>query len=274
MMTNTFWSDAKLERMANGLLTQYEARYGPIDRPPVPVERILEDVLDLSILWDNVPEEPGQSILAGLDPNNRTVVFNEVRLALIEETPGLYNTVLAHEAGHWEAHVDAALLNQTPLPQFDREFGCLYRGSGLGGDPRERQAHQFMGFLLMPSHLLREAIRDVDLLNWQNLYALRELFQVTITALTVRLGPVHASGAEMLPWPHGDYRSSVRTHCTSPARSARQRQTVELASAQRDPLCRRAGLQVAGVAAPIRQLAYRLHSDEPLVEEWGARPGV
>ena len=27
-------------------------------------------------------------------------------------------------------------------------------------------------------------------------------------------------------------------------------------------------------AAPLRQLAYRLHTDEPLVEEWGARPGV
>ena len=58
---------------------------------------------------------------------------------------------------------------------------------GPGGDPKERQAHQFMGFLLMPSHLLRETIRDVDLLSWQNLYELRDLFQVTITVLTVRL---------------------------------------------------------------------------------------
>ena len=187
MMANTFLSNAELERMASGLLAQYEARYGPIDNPPVPVERILEDVLDLSILWDSIAEQPGQSILAGLDPNNRTVVFNEVRLTLIDETPGLYNTVLAHEAGHWEAHVDTALLDQTPLPQFDREFECLYRHSGPDQDPRERQAHQFMGFLLMPSHLLRQAIRDVDLLNWPNLYALRDLFQVTITALTVRL---------------------------------------------------------------------------------------
>ena len=89
-----------------------------------------------------------------------------------------------------------------------------------------------------------------------------------------RLGPVHTNGAEMLSCPHGDYRSSVRTHCTGPSRSSRQRQTVELASAQRDSVCRRAGLQVAGVAAPLRQLAYRLHTDEPLVEEWGARPGV
>jgi hypothetical protein len=151
------------------------------------VERILEDVLDLSILWDTIPEEPGQSILAGLDPNNKTVVFNESRLALIEETPGLYNTVLGHEAGHWEAHVDPALLDQTPLPHFDREFGCLFRRSGPGQDPRERQAHKFMGYLLMPTSLLLETIQGVDLLNWPNLYRLRDLFQVTITALTVRL---------------------------------------------------------------------------------------
>ncbi len=187
MVANRFLSDAELERLANRLLARYEERYGPIACPPVPVESTLEDVLDLSILWDTVPEKPGQSILAGLDPNNRTVVFNETRLTLIDETPGLYNTVLAHEAGHWEAHVDLALLNQAALPDLERDFGCLYRQSGPGGDPRERQAHQFMGFLLLPSHLLFEAIREVDLLNWPNLYALRDLFQVTITALTVRL---------------------------------------------------------------------------------------
>ena len=187
MMTSKFLADAEIERRADRLLGRYEVRYGPISGPPIPVERILEDVLDLSILWDTILEEPGQSILAGLDPNNRTVVFNESRLALIEETPGLYNTVLGHEAGHWEAHVDPALLDQTPLPHFDREFGCLFRQSGPGQDPRERQAHKFMGYLLMPAPLLRETIQGVDLLNWPNLYWLRDLFQVTITALTVRL---------------------------------------------------------------------------------------
>ena len=34
------------------------------------------------------------------------------------------------------------------------------------------------------------------------------------------------------------------------------------------------GCKWRGVAAQIRQLAYRLHTDESLVEEWGARPGV
>ena len=84
-MPNKFLADAEIERRADRLLGRYEVRYGPISGPPIPVERILEDVLDLSILWDTILEEPGQSILAGLDPNNRTVVFNESRLALIEE---------------------------------------------------------------------------------------------------------------------------------------------------------------------------------------------
>ena len=44
-----------------------------------------------------------------------------------------------------------------------------------------------MGFLLMPSNLLMEATRDVDLLSWPTLYGLRDRLQVTITALKVRL---------------------------------------------------------------------------------------
>ena len=39
----------------------------------------------------------------------------------------------------------------------------------------------------MPSYLLLEAIHDVELTSWPNLYKLRELFQVTISALTIRL---------------------------------------------------------------------------------------
>ena len=100
-MTTKFLSDAQLEDMAAGLLGRYESLFGTVTSPPVPVERILEDVLDFRILWDPIPEPPGQSILAALEPGSKTVVFNEPRRALIDETQGLYNTVLAHEAGHW-----------------------------------------------------------------------------------------------------------------------------------------------------------------------------
>ena len=89
-----------------------------------------------------------------------------------------------------------------------------------------------------------------------------------------RLGPVHTNQSEMLSSPYGNYRSSVRTHCAGSPSAAGQRQTCQLAGAERYPLRRRARLQVAGVAAPLRQLAYRLHPDEPLVEERRAGPGV
>ena len=173
--------------MAGRVLRRYQSRCGAVSRPPVPVERILEDVLDLSILWDEIPELPGQSILAALDSSSKTVIFNESRRTLITDTPGLYYTVLAHEAGHWEVHVDHGLLTQLPLPNFEREFSCLYRSSGPGQDLREVQAHRFMGFLLMPSDVLLEAVRDVDLISWPVLYKLRDRFKVTITALKVRL---------------------------------------------------------------------------------------
>ena len=62
--------------------------------------------------------------------------------------------------------------------------------------------------------------------------------QIQPVARGRQLGPVHTNCAEMLSSPHGDYSSSVRTHCTGPARSAGERQTVELASAQRDSVCR------------------------------------
>ncbi len=186
-MTTKFLSDPQLDNKASRLLGRYESINGPIYSPPVPIERIIEDMLDLNILWDPITESKGHSILAGLEPFTKTIVFNDVRSAVTMKTPGLYNTVLAHEAGHWELHVDQALLGQQPLPQFERDFSCLYRQSGPNQGPKEIQAHKFMSYLLMPSDLLMEMVHDVDLTNWSQLYKLRDHFQVTITALTIRL---------------------------------------------------------------------------------------
>lgn len=186
-MTTQFLSDLQIEGMACRLLGRYGSIRGRVSTPPVPIERIVEDVLDLNIVWDTVPERQNQTIVATLDPYSRTILFNESRRTLIDETPGLYNTALAHEAGHWMAHVDQGLLTQQPLPEFDYHFNCLFHYSRASQEPREAEAHKFMGFLLMPSQLLSEVTTDVDLLSWPALYGLRGLFQVTITALRIRL---------------------------------------------------------------------------------------
>ena len=182
-MTQTYLQDTHIETAAVQLLGRYEGEFGDIPAPPVPVEDIADGFLDLRILWDTLSEPVGTSLLAGLSPSKRMIVFNESRREVIEGTQGLYNTVLAHEIGHWELHADHAVNVQRELPKFD----CLYQEATSTQGPKETQAHRFMGFLLMPSHLLTEATRDVDLTSWTNLYSLRQLFQVTISALTIRL---------------------------------------------------------------------------------------
>ena len=186
-MTTRYWPDVHIERQAIRLLNRYERAFEAVTEPPVPVEDIADGLLELRILWDSVTEAAGTSTLAGLEPHERMIKFNEARRQVFEETPGLYNTVLGHEVGHWEMHVDHNLAAQQQLPNLDQVYECLYQESTCAQGPKETQAHRFMAFLLMPSQLLWEAIRDVDLTSWTNLYRLRELFQVTISVLTIRL---------------------------------------------------------------------------------------
>ena len=186
-MTARYLPDARIEDKALRLLNRYGMDFGVVESPPVPVEDIADGLLDLRLLWDSMDESPGTTVLAGLDPQKGMIKFNESCRQVIEETPGLYNTVLGHEIGHWELHVDHESASQQQLPQFEQVYECLYQESTCTRGPKETQAHRFMGFLLMPSGLLREAIHDVELTNWVNLYKLRELFKVTISALRIRL---------------------------------------------------------------------------------------
>ena len=186
-MTTRYLPDVHIERQAIRLFNRYEREFEAVTGPPVPVEDIADGLLELGILWGSVSEAAGTSTLAGLEPHERMIKFNEARRQVFEETPGLYNTVLGHEVGHWEMHVDHNLAAQQQLPNLDQVYECLYQESTCTQGPKETQAHRFMAFLLMPSSLLWEAVSDVELTSWPNLYRLREVFQVTISALTIRL---------------------------------------------------------------------------------------
>ena len=186
-MTTRYLPDVRIERQAARLLNRYEREFEVVTEPPVPVEDIADVLLELGILWGPVSEAAGTTTLAGLEPSECMIKFNESRRQVFEETPGLYNTVLGHEVGHWELHVDRNLEAQRQLPNLDQRYECLYQESTCTSGPKETQAHRFMGFLLMPTSLLWESVRDVELTSWPNLYRLRELFEVTISALKIRL---------------------------------------------------------------------------------------
>lgn len=175
-----------IEERADLLLDRYAQFSGRRIEIPVPVERIAEDCLDLISLWEPIQSKNGRQALAKLKPMERRVIFNETYLSLFGGTPGLERTTLGHEIGHWELHFDKSLLKQPGLPGFGEVDSYVTYKDGAK-TPEEWQAHAFMGYLLMPRSLLLPLIRGKDLLNWHELYQLRDQLQVTISALTVRL---------------------------------------------------------------------------------------
>jgi hypothetical protein len=188
-LAGRFFHPKTLERLASEVLVRYQRQSGRPLRPPIRAEELLDvvyaDVLNPP-LWEAIPEPPGRTVLAGLAPEHRLVVLNETRRQLFAETEGLENTTIAHELGHWELHVDKALLTHEPLPGFSRglAFTCV---RGDPGSWDEKNAHRFMSYLLLPADLLVPRARATDLGSWTGLYDLRPEFEVTITALKIRL---------------------------------------------------------------------------------------
>ena len=185
-MKTKYLTIAQIESRANGLIMKYEERYGSISAP-VPVERIAENVIDLVLEWSKIPENANEIIFAGLSPVQKKVIFNEKRRNYYDSTDGLYNTVLAHEIGHWVLHVDATDLGlQGVLPGTEVASKFVFRSTGPS-NPVEWQAHTFMGYLLLPYKLIRNDIEIEDIYDWSSLYYLKEKFDVTISALVIRL---------------------------------------------------------------------------------------
>lgn len=186
-MKTNYLTANEIESRANELITQYEVKYGKMS-VPVPVEIIAEHLLDLTLEWNKIPEYEDEIIFAGLDPKHKKVVFNERRKDDYDRADGLYNTVLAHEIGHWLLHVTASYLdNQLSfLPGTGIATGFVYRSTGPTNSI-EWQAHNFMSYFVMPYELLRTYIEEENLCDWSSLYYIKETFDVTISALTTRL---------------------------------------------------------------------------------------
>lgn len=184
-MRGKWFDSTDLEKLANKLLNIYQRESVSPIRLPIQADLVAESV-GLNILWEKLPEDPGTTACAEIQPDQRLIVVNEGRRELLDGNPGLYNTSVAHELGHWWLHVDHAALSHEELPGYIRSSAPPRRADGR--DHRdERNAGEFMGYLLMPSHLLLSKTRGLNLQRWRALYSLRDEFGVTITAMKVRL---------------------------------------------------------------------------------------
>lgn len=213
-----FISNAQAEERAEERVAEYERRFGQIQEPPVPIERMLDHVFNLGILWEVIETESGLNPLAGIRPRDRLIVLNEGRRDLFDKNPGLLHFTYGHEVGHWDLHVDQATLDHPSFEGFEPDGAFQHHRTpggmvevlvsqlhkmglsvteiheavsevtrGMDTFFEARQVNRYAGALLMPRSLILRSVEGVDLTTWRTLYNLRERFQVTISALTIRL---------------------------------------------------------------------------------------
>lgn len=181
-----FIPDSEIESKAYAMLTGFEAQYGKVVKPPIPIDRIIECYLDIWIDWDSIQDTDEEKILGLLNPNTKKIQMNERHRDHFEEYIGTEAYTKAHEVGHWDLHItknNEAV--QLPLLMCSDGITYLCRQQKL--DKREIQAEKYAAYLLMPHHLLMDAINGVDIAKWAELYNLKNYFGVTITAFTKRL---------------------------------------------------------------------------------------
>jgi hypothetical protein len=209
---------AEAETPARRRLADYEARFGPLTAPPVPLERMIDEIYDLRILWAPFDSPTFLQPLAGLQPSARRIVINERRRDWFDKYPGALNFTLAHELGHWDLHVDQGALEhpvfdgldvdgarvrfRTPLGAVDVLLSKLHAGglsqeesyaalrmltTGIDGFFEARQVNRYAAALLMPSALLLRSIEGEDLLDRASLRRLATSFAVSVQALIIRL---------------------------------------------------------------------------------------
>lgn len=212
-MRKRFYRHEHIEHRAAERLGELASKLGRELAPPIPIELLGEQVLGLDLLWDDIDEMPGEVIFAGLRASEALVVLNERRRAVLEEKSGLHRFTVGHEFGHWDLFTDHAALNHPALFEGITEGAVKYRSSGenlvavlkvlqeddLGrellraftaraDDPDEARAvNRYSSALLMPKDMIVKDASAIDRTRWPDLYRLAERYDVTISALTVRL---------------------------------------------------------------------------------------
>jgi hypothetical protein len=210
-----FLPNEVIEEVTACRIRQYETKVGVTVGFPVPVEKIVEQVLGLDFDWDEIEEGPGEQILGGLHVAGRKIYLNTKHLPLFEANPGLERSTIGHEAGHWDIDIDRAHLAHPTFAEFDLEPQVvhrhgrnsdllikvmdramkddrayrLYKRITAGQDaPEVRSAvDRYQSALLMPDWLIRQAQCHYDFTRWDDIYALKDEAEVSISNLVVRL---------------------------------------------------------------------------------------
>ena len=141
------------------------------------------------------------------------MIMNEKHRTLFDTKPGLERFTKGHEMGHWDLCIDQGALEHPTLFMLDDSSPFTRRRSPVGevtvmqwllsfpegqeflrnlksraDDPNEARAvNRYAAAILMPQNLLRAEVDNIDRTRWSNLYRIAARFEVTMSALKVRL---------------------------------------------------------------------------------------
>lgn len=180
----------RMESITMEILHDYGVNIDVVEESiPIPIEEIIEFHFDLSILWDNIDHlNPQEKVMAAIFPNERKIVMNESQRELFEEKIGTMNFTFAHELGHWVLHATDESQLSFELSENQKIFYCRSKSKKPAV---EFQADMFAGCLLMPRLIIVPLIQEIKDkkgdIQWADLYPIKDKFDVSITALRVRL---------------------------------------------------------------------------------------
>jgi len=160
-----FLREKDIEAATLCLLAAYGERFGVVQRPPIPVEAILESHLGLLLSRDDLPKMLGIQDALGATwiLDRRVLVDQNLDPTVYPKKEGRYRFTVAHETGHWELHRHAFLNEARQVSLFGTapkpSIVCRARSRK---DPMEWQADTFAGHLLMPKEMVFETWREVQ----------------------------------------------------------------------------------------------------------------
>jgi len=158
MKRTRFLPEQDIERAALVLAERYCHRFSQPLTPHLPLEELIECVLELSFRVDDLTALFGTADILGATKVDERLILVDMSLDPCEhpEKEGRYRFTLAHEIGHWELHRQSVpTAAQRTLFDTDPLGTILCRASQY--DQREWQANQYAAYLLMPASLIRMA---------------------------------------------------------------------------------------------------------------------
>lgn len=191
-MVTRFIKLSEMESITEKILT--EVGYS-LDCTGVPSAVLIDEIIEfrykLDISWEEISHFCQDDLtMAAIIPKERKIILNDSCKNIFEEKMGTLNFTMAHELGHWVLHVEDKQNRQTELA-FDNINDTFYCRSFSEKPPIEYQADMFAGCLLMPKPVITQMVNllkeTCPVIKFPQLYRMRDLFQVSISALKVRL---------------------------------------------------------------------------------------